>query len=403
MTLLPVRGIGVAMRVIKTEGGFMNYTTAISLRRRGKKPAYIARLMYADGVTGLRKEKSKSAKSRSEAKRLIKELEEEFATGGQTAVESDEMTFAELAKHCQTTKYCEAQYDAEEFFGKMKLRDIKVIHLRGYRNYRLGSKTKSGTKVNVATVNREMSTLRAVLNEAMVNDWIVVNPFSKARHGELITTADERKRETILTAAEEQRLLKACEGETRRHLRALVIAALDTGARQGELLNLHWYSIDFDEGVIKDIVSYKGRKGTIQTREVPLTARLKSTLLELQSEKPVKAFRKLKSGTKPAESLVFGITDNVKRSWSAAREKAGLLHVRFHDLRHTFATRLAQSMQLVFVGQMLGHSNPKTTNRYVNRTREVTTQAGSILDSWQQEQESRIRIQQSAIEAETVN
>jgi integrase len=160
--------------------------------------------------------------------------------------------------------------------------------------------------------------------------------------------------------------------------------------------------VDFDQGVIKDIISYKGRKGTIQKREVPLTARLKSTLLALQAEKPVKAFRRLKSGSKPADSLVFGITDNVKRSWNGAREDAELSHIRFHDLRHTCVTRLAQSMQLVLVGKVLGHSDPKTTNRYVSRTREVITQAGSILDNWQ-EQATAIRIQQPATEAEAVN
>ena len=67
--------------------------------------------MYADGVTGLRKEKSKSAKSRSEAKRLLRELEDEFTAGGQTTVESHDMTFAELAKHCKEVRYCEAHYD----------------------------------------------------------------------------------------------------------------------------------------------------------------------------------------------------------------------------------------------------------------------------------------------------
>jgi hypothetical protein len=56
--------------------------------------------------------------------------------------------------------------------------------------------------------------LRAILNEAVVNDWIVVNPFTKARKGELVTTADERERETILTAAEEQRLLAVCSIES---------------------------------------------------------------------------------------------------------------------------------------------------------------------------------------------
>lgn len=63
-----------------------------------------------------------------------------------------------------------------------------------------------------------------MLIEAKINDWITVNPFTKVRPGELINTADEQPRETILTYEEEQRLLKECDGEDRRHLRALVIA-----------------------------------------------------------------------------------------------------------------------------------------------------------------------------------
>ena len=203
-----------------------------------------------------------------------------------------------------------------------------------------------------------MSTLRAALNEAVVCEWLIVNPFNKAPRGELITTADEHKRETILTPPEEKRLLTACEGKDRPHLRALVIAALDTGARRGELLNLRWSNIDFDEGIIKDVVSYKGRKGTLQKRDVPLTTRLRTALLDLREKRPTKAFRRLRSGIKPSDTLVFGVTNNVRSSWNGAREDAGLLHVRFHDLRHTAATRLAQSnMPLVFVGKVLGHSN----------------------------------------------
>ena len=60
--------------------------------------------------------------------------------------------------------------------------------------------------------------MRAMLNEAMVNDWILVNPFKKVRPGELISIADERKRETILTPAQEKVLLAACATHWRRHL-----------------------------------------------------------------------------------------------------------------------------------------------------------------------------------------
>lgn len=383
----------------------MQYFTTVRKRRRGGRREWMARLIYKDEVTGLRKEKSKSAQSQSEAKRMEKELEDDFLAGGQTTVESDEMTFEELAKHCQETKYCAAEYDEEgrklfgvrdttvydahfkhfkSFFGKMKIRDIKVVHLRAYRNDRLRTKTKRGTQVNVATVDRELSTLRAVFNEARICEWLIVNPFSKARQGELITTAEEESRERILTAAEERRLLKACEGDNRRHLLSLVIAALDTGARLGELLRLTWGKVSFDDGVIKDLISYKGKGGKILRRDAPVTIRLKRTLLDLQREKPIKAFRRLKSGLMPEESLVFGISHNVRKSWYGARKDSGLLDVRFHDLRHTAATRLAESMQLGIVGKVLGHSNPKTTSRYVNPDRAIILEAGRVLDRWQE-------------------
>lgn len=394
----------------------MNYSTVISKRRRGKRLYYVARLIYNDESTGRRREQSRTVSVSAEAKRVLKAMETEFLAGGQTTVESREMTFKELVEHCKATRYCEAVFDSEgrkimgvrgkatveshikwlsAFFGVTRLREIKVANLRAYRNQRLLSKNRNGGPMSVGTVNRELSTMRAMLNEAVVNDWITVTPFNKVRAGELISIADERKRETILTAPEEIRLLEACSRDTRRHLKALVIAALDTGARQGELLKLRWSDIDFEDGVVKNVTSYKGK--TVQHREVPLTARLRAALLDLKLKRGSASFRRSrKTGIKPDDSLVFGISSNVKRSWEGARREAKLEHVRFHDLRHTAATRLAQKMQLALVGQILGHSDPKTTHRYVNRTRQVINQAASIFENWQQEQ-------QPTSESESVN
>ncbi|HEV8139499.1 MAG TPA: tyrosine-type recombinase/integrase [Pyrinomonadaceae bacterium] len=384
----------------------MDYTIAISKRRRHQKVEYLARLMYRDNETGARKEKSKTAPSMSEAKRCLKDLENEFQIGGQRTVESEHMTFPELVKHCKETRYCEAQFDndgrkiigvrgkdtieaqikaLEDYFGSIRLRDIQVANLRAYRKHRLFCKNRRGEMLSVATVNRELSTMRAMLNEALVNDWILTNPFKKVRSGELISIADERRRETILSVEEEKALLAACSGDLRRHLKALVVAALDTGARQGELLKLRWSDIDFEEGVIKNVTSYKGK--TVQRREVPLTGRLRAVLLDLKAKPGVAAYRRSPiTGNKPDSSLVFSIASNVQNSWREARKDANLEHIRFHDLRHTAATRLAQKMQLALVGQVLGHSDPKTTNRYVNRTRQVINEAAIILDSWQQQE-----------------
>src|SRR6266536_152511 len=185
--------------------------------------------------------------------------------------------------------------------------------------------------------------------------------------------------------ANPDRLLAACETNLRRHLKVLVIAALDTGARQGELLKLRWSDIDFEEGVIKNATCYKGK--TVQRREVPLTSRLKETLLDLKAKRGAAAFRRSRlTGAEADSSLVFSIISNVQRSWEAARKDANLEHVRFHDLRHTAATRLAQTMQLALAGQVLGDRDPKTTHRYVNRAREVIKQAGLALEDWQQKE-----------------
>ncbi len=146
------------------------------------------------------------------------------------------------------------------------------------------------------------------------------------------------------------------------------------------MLGLHWHDVDLDQRVLT-VTSYKGK--TVQSRELYITSRMLIEFERLKLEKPVAAGRVLrKTGEKPAASLVFGITDNVQWAWESARSEAGLDGLRFHDLRHTAATRLASEMQVTEVGRVLGHSNPTTTYRYVNRTPEMVRRAGQVLEQF---------------------
>jgi hypothetical protein len=190
----------------------MKFSTAVRKRRRGDRLEWTVRLVYNDPITGKRKELSKSAPSRGEAKLLEGELRNEFMVGGQAMVKSRDMTFAQLARHFQDAEGCKALYDVEgrklrevvdndayddqfidfnEFFGEMKVRDIRFGHLRIYRNERHRSALVGNIATNAATVNREMCTLRAILNLALVNKWISENPFDLMRRGELITSYKE--------------------------------------------------------------------------------------------------------------------------------------------------------------------------------------------------------------------
>jgi integrase len=369
-------------------------------RTTGKAEIWV-RFFYYDNNTGKRKEKMRRADDRTQAKRIAKDLEREHDDHGSASLDAHGITFAQLAKHCEQNYFVEAEYDAEgtktrgirgrastlgmvkplvEFFGHMKLRDITAAHLMAYRTARLKTTTKRKTTRSIATVNRELSKMRTMLNIASIPDWIIKNPFDKVKAGTVISVADERQRETILTPAEEERLLAACDTDRRKHLRALVIAALDTGARQGELLNLRWHDVDFENRTLH-VTSYKGK--TVQRRGLPITNRLLTVLEGLKNKKPCAAFRRIrKTNQTMDDSLVFGISDNVKWAWQGARKDAKLGNLRFHDLRHTAATRLAASMEAFEVGRILGHSNPQTTYRYVNRTPDMIRRAGEAFESF---------------------
>jgi integrase len=281
----------------------------------------------------------------------------------------------------------------------MQLRNITVGAIRSYRIERLQEKLAKGTYRSVSTVNRELSTLRAMLNEAIVNDWLRLNPFKRVRTGELISLADERKRTTVISFAEEARLLEECDGEYKRHLRAFLIGLLDTGCRRGELFNVRKADIDWDADEMT-VTSYKGR--TVQRRPVPLTPRFKAALMDILETPPVATFKTGRmSKIKPASDSVFGICWTIQRSWEDVRSAANLTHVRLHDLRHTAATRLASRLSITEVGLILGHSDPRTTHRYVNRTPEVVRQAGRIMHELQLEYrkrcEAEVRQQTNAV------
>src|SRR5207244_376288 len=181
----------------------------------------------------------------------------------------------------------------------------------------------------------------------------------------------ERERERILTKEEEARLLAACGCDREKRLRPLVIAALDTGCRCGELIKLAWSDVDLERGIIT-IQAFNSK--TMRERIVGITPRLRATLMEICPRRP-----------KP-EDAVFGLTQHAwfskKHAWTTARRIAGLEDVRFHDLRHTAASRLARKMSLSHVGKLLGHREPRTTWRYANTDESMVADAVAILHAF---------------------
>lgn len=364
-----------------------------------------ARLTFNDSITGRRRDLQRKAEGRAHAREMVQALLAEFDATDGRAFLHEKKTFSDLANYFREHFLVPAQYVEgrkvaglrslstvlgqlkviEEYFGKRKLRQISNGDLRTFQAARLAAPARGGQRA-IASVNRELALLRRMLNVAEAEGWILRSPFKLGKP--LISLADERKRERILTREEETRLLEACTGR-RSHLRSIIICALDTGMRQGELLKLRWRDVDLAEGYIL-IAAFNTK--TMRERSVKMTIRMKLELEALYER-----------SMEDSDALVFGISDNVKNGFDSVRRAAGLEDVRFHDLRHTAATRLVRShMPLSEVGRILGHTQPNTTYRYVNADIETARRAAAALDAFHAEAEAE-KASEPEGEPESVN
>lgn len=246
-----------------------------------------------------------------------------------------------------------------EYFSDQDIRAIETEDLMAYKRWRTEQtdargKGKSTRKISIATAHRELSKARRMFNIARRKNWISANPFLSEQS--IIQVSAEKKRSYILSRDEEQALLRAFSTPKRRHMLPIIIAALDTGARRSSLLeHLKWKDIDIANEQLR-ITTYKDTNR--KEWWVPMSDRLKFELL------------KLKGKGIESETLVFDGVKDPKTAFEAARREIGLPSIRFHDLRHTTATRLiASGVALEEVARILGHSDPKTTYRYVDLTK----------------------------------
>jgi integrase len=131
----------------------------------------------------------------------------------------------------------------------------------------------------------------------------------------------------------------------------MIILALDSAMRLGEILKLQWQDIDFENNLIRVLGT---NTKTERERLVPLSNRAKTEFEKL---------RKLSSGEKP-----FPFTD-IKRSFATAKRIAGIEDLHFHDLRRTAITRwMQQGTSLAFAGKFAGHSQLQTTMKHYTAT-----------------------------------
>lgn len=355
-----------------------------SIVKRKDRPGLWARVSYKD-ETGRQRVIQRKVASRTEGKALLKQLLREVEEDGARVFDGARLTFGKLAEIYTEHKLQPPEYKGEtrvsgirswkhqlvvlkplvERFGKTRIRSITHADIEKYKTRRLQTKTRRGNDRDIASVNRELSLLRAILNYAKRQGWLSRNPFGMGES--IISSADETRRERILTREEEARLLSVCV-ERRAHLRPLLVCALDTGMRRGELLKLRWSDVDLMGSIIR---VRKTTTKTWEARSIGMTTRLQEELRRLWEVAPP-----------DPDGLVFGVGD-VKRSFSTACRLAGIEDFRFHDCRHTATTRMIQAgMAPMEVMKITGHKQIATFLRYMNTNEQTARRAAAALDTF---------------------
>ena len=240
-------------------------------------------------------------------------------------------------------------------FGPLTLAEITPKLLAAY-------KAKRRETAKPATVNKELGLVRHGFNVAIREwEWCRDNPMQRVC---METVRNERDR--WISSEEEGRLL----ANSAPWLQDMIVFALNTGMRRGEILNLQWQAVDLIRQVLVVMRSKNGEK-----RTVPLNSRL----VELLRRKATMQAKGSFVFSSAASTLVDA--RNLTRSFRLAAKKAQLIDVRFHDLRHTFATRLAQAgVDLYKVQRLLGHKSAAMTQRYAHHSPESLREGVLILE-----------------------
>lgn len=269
---------------------------------------------------------------------------------------------------------------------ELKLTELTAARIDGWRAARRSHRqrgVKSAPRhVSGSTMNRDIAALQAALSRAVEWGALSINPVRRMRR----STEDESAVVRYLSADEEDRLRTALEqrDERRRTARAsanawrrdrcyepwgtfgaytdyltpLVLLALNTGLRRGELLQLIWGDIDTGKGMLT--VRGTGAK-TGQTRHVPLNSEARDVL---DKHRPVNAgvARFVFPSATGTERIKY-----VRKGWAGVLKRARVQRFRFHDLRHTFASKLVMAgIDLNTVRELLGHGSTSMTLRYAH-------------------------------------
>ncbi len=222
------------------------------------------------------------------------------------------------------------------------LATIRGADLAKYRDDRLSEGKSSNT------VRLELAVISHLFNIAR-KEWGMESLSNPAQN--IRMPSNSRPRDRRLVDDEEERLRHACRESKSKGLEAIVILAIETAMRQGELLGLEWKNVDF-----KRRIAHLPYTKNNESRDVPLSSRaievLKARPRDIKSNKVFYDWKR---------------NDSLGNSWRRAVKRAAIEGLRFHDLRHEATSRLFErGLNIMEVATITGHKDLKMLKRYTH-------------------------------------
>lgn len=380
------------------------------------KVSYRVKFEYQDRNGDVKAMPKARFRTRAEAKtQLEKWVAEDALKRGKLQRENEKLRFADYAKEYEAdllSKISKTSHagekirirEAVQFFGNRTVESITRRDVKAYRlhlintpvrkevwtereNKQIGKservKVQKETKREIATVNRYLQRLRAMLNEAAADD----DSLPLVNFKDLIQTGLETKRKETLTFAEFERLLIACTGRC-KHLKIYLLGLWELGCREAEAQNIRRRDVHLEENTVA-VSNSKIKPGKPKTQRLCyLSNYLKNALIEngIQNLAP--------------DDYVFPRGD-FKHSFATVKERAGIRkEFREQDLRHCTATNLHHAgVDKITIKRQLGHAaiNDLTESVYINIRDEKLVREMKKYEAFSKEQRENLTLEAEII------
>lgn len=343
----------------------------------GNAPSYFLRYKDRNGKTCHEKIGRSSDISLADARKQARTLKAEITANGRDpraeekarkAVLTLDELWLEYKKFAKSRKRSFARDEQlwrlrlQPAFGHLRLNQISRHQAQSFH-----AGLKEAGILSASSIDHHLKLLRRMLNLAV--DWGMLekNPVSRIQ-----LLNEDNKVEHYLDGDELERLLNVLQTDENRPVCLIALLLISTGCRLNEVLSARWQQIDRVNRVFRvDAINSKSKR----VRSIPLNDSALEVLSQLDTEGQYDHLFINKQTEKPYTTIM--------KVWTRLRTKAGLPHLRIHDLRHQYASFLVNSGRTLYeVQQILGHSDSKVTERYAHlstRTLQAAANSASLI------------------------